>query len=390
MLQTSSIAPFDLLFFSLEDWDEIWRRNQFVCASWSRRHPQQKILFVTPPRVVPIALKKRDFSILRGKSQNPTGLSNIHIFRPLRLFPNTFAPLRAFNDWHERRQINAEMRRLRVKAPLMWLNSHFALHAVEKIDKRSLIYDITDDWISLRQTDARRQLVVDLDAQLCRLADCTIVCSQHLLELKKSLARRLELVPNGVDCEHYARVNDDVLPANPLARGWKRPVLGYTGTIHPDRIDLDLVAALCKAVPDATVALVGPDMLSPAQRAPLQRFPNLVLTGAVPYSQIPDVMRTFNVCITPHLETDFTQSLNPIKLWEYLAAGKPIVATDVAGFRDFKPLVLIASGAADFVAACRVALNGDDLATQRQEIALHNSWDARLDQIESILAEVTR
>jgi teichuronic acid biosynthesis glycosyltransferase TuaH len=382
-------TPPDLLFVSLEAWDDIWRRNQFLCAGWSQRHPQSKILFVAPPRILPLAIKKRNLGSLRPKLETAPGFPNIFIYRPLRLIPSTLPATRRFNEWHERAQLRAVASQMGIRHPLLWLNSHFARHMTDQMGEKGLVYDITDDWISFGQSEALRQRITQLDADLCRLADCTIVCSQRLFDLKKSIARRLELVPNGVDASHYAPVGSTE-PPHTIARNWKKPVLGYTGSIHPDRVDVDLIAKLAEEFSDGTIALVGPDMLPGPLRERLQAYPNIVLSGPLPYAQIPDAMRAFDVCITPHRETDFTQSLNPIKLWEYLAGGKPIVSTDVAGFRDFPELVKIASGAPAFVKACREALQGDDLQEKRQAVALGNSWETRLGQVETILSEVRR
>src|SRR6266478_1922830 len=79
-----------------------------------------------------------------------------------------------------------------------------------------------------------------------------------------------------------------------------------------------------------SVALVGPNFLSPADNRRLLAVGNIFMTGPVPYARIPDYMSAFDVCITPHKISQFTESLNPIKLWEYLAAGLPIVSTDIA------------------------------------------------------------
>lgn len=379
----------DLIFVSLESWDEIWRRNQFLCAGWSKRHPQSKLLFVAPPRILPLALKKRDLGSLRPKLETAPGYPNIFIYRPLRLIPSSVPATRKFNEWHERVQLQAVAKQLGLQNPLLWLNSHFARHMAGQMGEKGLIYDITDDWISFNQSEALRQRIAQLDAELCRLADCTIVCSQRLFDLKADIAKQLELVPNGVDAAHYARVTGDE-PPHPITRDWKKPVLGYTGSIHPDRVDVDLVVALAKEFTQGTIALVGPDMLPATYREKLRAYPNVVLSGPLPYSEIPDAMRAFDVCITPHRETDFTQSLNPIKLWEYLAGGKPIVATDVAGFRDYPQLVKVASGAPAFIAACHEALRGDNLRNQRQTVARSSSWEARLDHVERIIGEVRR
>jgi glycosyltransferase involved in cell wall biosynthesis len=98
-------------------------------------------------------------------------------------------------------------------------------------------------------------------------------------------------------------------------------------------------------------------------------------------------MRAFDVCIVPHRVTPFTESLNPIKLWEYLAAGKPIVSTDVAGFRDYPQFVRIASDAPSFLQAVQAALTEDpSLPQARRAEAQHHSWNSRLDAVEQVIS----
>ena len=146
-----------------------------------------------------------------------------------------------------------------------------------------------------------------------------------------------------------------------------------------------LVETLARNFPQGTVALVGPNLLPPADSSRLKSVGNVVLPGPVSYQQLPDYMRAFDVCITPHCMTPFTESLNPIKLWEYLACGKPIASTAVAGFRDYPQFVHLASDPPGFVAACRAALAEADGGAQRMAEAGKHTWDARLDCVLSVL-----
>jgi glycosyltransferase involved in cell wall biosynthesis len=99
-------------------------------------------------------------------------------------------------------------------------------------------------------------------------------------------------------------------------------------------------------------------------------------------------MRAIDVCVVPHRMTAFTESLNPIKLWEYLAVGKPIVSTDVAGFRDYSHLVRIARTANEFVAAMTEAqAEGLSRVEERRAVAREHSWRRRVDAIEAVIAE---
>ncbi len=376
----------NLIFVSLEDWDEVWRRNQFLCAGLARRFPDMQILFVGLPRNVSHGLRRGDFRALRAaQTESLPEYPNISILHPLKLFPNTLALGRKLNEWVARRQIKKAAARLKMDRPLLWLNPHSAVHLAGQMNESAVVYDITDDWISPIQSEPMRRLIRAQDAELCRRADAVIVCSEKLREMKQSLARHLVLIPNGVETEHYRTVLE-LGPVPEAAAGWVHPVFGYTGTIHPERVDVELVLTLARSFPGGTVALVGPDLLSSADRARLEAAGNVVRTGSVPYQDLPDYMRAFDVCITPHCMSAFTESLNPIKLWEYLAGGKPIVSTNVAGFRDYPALVHLATTPEEFVAACCVALEElPSVGQARQSEAQKHTWDSRVNDVVSVL-----
>jgi teichuronic acid biosynthesis glycosyltransferase TuaH len=150
-----------------------------------------------------------------------------------------------------------------------------------------------------------------------------------------------------------------------------------------------LIETVARKIPGGSLVLIGPDHLSARDRERLLACGNVYLTGPKPYAEIPQWMRGFDACIVPHLVTPFTESLNPIKLWEYLAAGKPIVSTPVAGFRDFPELVHLASGAEEFCRALEGALHENpDLAERRRREAQHHSWEKRVDAIEKVLQKL--
>ncbi|MGN6127429.1 MAG: glycosyltransferase, partial [Humibacter sp.] len=106
------------------------------------------------------------------------------------------------------------------------------------------------------------------------------------------------------------------------------------GTLHEDRLDVDLVLRTADAALNGTVVLVGPDALTPANSARLSAHPRIVVAGARPRDEVPGYLQHANVLIVPHVVDDFTESLDPIKLYEYRAVGRPTVSTPVAGFRD--------------------------------------------------------
>jgi len=384
----------DLIFVSMEDWDETWRRNQFVCAELSRRNPELRILFVGLPRNVSNELRHgRLRRLFRRATYSASGAANVTATHPWKLLPNSLPLGRIINQWIFRRHVCGETRRLGFDRPVLWLNPHGAGHMAGRIGESAVIYDITDDWTRIKQRASVTRLVERQDAALCAMADAVIVCSERLADLKRPLSRHVHLIPNGVNAAHYAGVRDGAgsAPSTTATASWKRPVLGYTGTVHPDRVDIELVRAIALGWP-GSLALIGPDHLRAGDVARLD-LPNVHRLGPVPYAEVPDYMRAFDASIVPHRMTEFTESLNPIKLWEYLAGGKPIVSTDVAGFRDFPCLVRLARTAGEFLAAAQAAVaesatpEGDALAAQRRAVARDHSWGVRVDAIEQVIAD---
>jgi teichuronic acid biosynthesis glycosyltransferase TuaH len=377
-----------MIFVSLENWDEIWRRNQFLCAGLAQRYPHSKILFVGLARDVSNRLRRGRFSELRQPPAHAVpGYPSITFTQPLKVLPNSLQSGRRINETMMRRHIQKAAAALQLRAPLLWINDHAAVHLAGRMDERGVIYDITDDWTLATIPEKLKVCIQTQDEQLCHKADLVVVCSEDLQRTRGNFGSKVLLLPNGVDVRHYRDLAMPSLP--PEANLWPAPVFGYTGTLHDDRINVDLVIALARAFPDGSVVLIGPDALSVKARARLQDERNISLIGAVPYAHIPEYMARFDVCIVPHHETAFTESLNPIKLWEYLACGKPIVSSDIAGFRKYPHLCSIASGAKAFTAACRRALlEGTTRTAARQEEASQHSWEARLDTLIPALSRV--
>lgn len=379
-----------LVFISLESWDEIWRRNQFLCDGLLRRSESIHILFVQPPYDNSYALRTRNLSKFQLSASLASGgyQGRLQVYTPTKWFPNSLPLGRKLNEISLTKQVKRVLVSLEWTATHLWINQHEAGSLLGADIAEESFYDITDDWTKFSGNQTQLELVKKQDHKLCLEASQVIVCSDQLFEDKRNLVKssRLHLVPNGVHVEHYNAVLDHSKSLHPVTQNWKAPVFGYTGTIHGDRVDVELVCRIARAKPQATIALVGPNLLDAADRLTVSKYSNVVFTGAKPYGELPDIMRAFDVCIVPHLVTSFTESLNPIKLWEYLAAGKPIVSMNVAGFRDFPEIVHVSDSHEGFLKNLDIARQElPSLASARQAVAQQHSWDRRIDQVIQIL-----
>lgn len=338
----------DLVVLSLEPWDDVWRRNQHLVAGLLRRDPGLRVLFVEPP-VDPLHDVVTGHRPRRGHGVRPVALSGaegrLWSFRPAKLLP------RRLDSRVDARLAAATVRatrRVGFAAPVLWINDPSAAEVVRRTGWPAL-YDITDDWLEAERTPTEHARLVRDEALLMERCAEVVVCSTTLAAAKGRV-RPVSLIPNAVDVAFYRRPQPR--PAD-LPSG---PVAVYVGTVHTDRMDLDLCVATARALGGAgTLVLVGPHPLADADLERL-RAEGVVLLGPRTAAAVPGYLQHADVLVVPHVVTPFTMSLDPIKRYEYAAVGRPVVSTPVTGFADADdPRVTVASGDA-FAAAVRAAV----------------------------------
>jgi glycosyltransferase involved in cell wall biosynthesis len=327
------------------------------------RDPELRVLFVEPALDVLHRLRGRQ---RRGPAPGlrPIGATGrVWAFRPVKLLPRRLGP---FADRALERQISVRARRLGLTRPVLWINDASYAHLPAKTGWPT-VYDVTDDWLLEDVGDRQRRRREADDGRLLADADVVVVCSAALAASRGAI-RDVVLVPNAVDVERFcalhARPRD--LPGGPTAV--------YVGTLHEARIDVRLVERLGVEMPDLQVVLVGPNAMGSAATARLSAVPNVRLLGARPHEAVPAYLQHADVVIVPHLETPFTETLDPIKAYECVAAGRTTVATPVAGFRDLGEPVRCCPSEA-FVAEVRLALG---VASRHQPLRDPPTWARRV------------
>jgi glycosyltransferase involved in cell wall biosynthesis len=360
-----------LVVCSLEPWDDVWRRNQFLVDGLLRRNPDLRVLFVEPPHDLVEGLARGRLP-RRLRPRPVAGSGRLWTLQPVKPLPRRAGPVSDRALWWQVRRAAA---RLGLLDPVLWINDTAYGPLIGRTGWPS-VYDVTDDWLLVpvppRERDRRRRL----EAVAMRDADRVVVCSPGLAR-SRGAVRPTTLIPNGVDVGHFTRPRPRPadLPAAPLAV--------YVGTLHDERIDVELVAELAARLPGLSVALVGPDALGLGSRGRLAAHGNVRLLGPRPYAQVPGYLQHADVVIVPHRVTPFTESLDPIKAYECLAVGRPTVATTVAGFRTLGPPVASVPRE-EFTALVEQALEaGGTTATAPPGDV---SWDDRCRRFEAVLA----
>ncbi|CAN5397453.1 hypothetical protein BH10ACT5_BH10ACT5_18890 [soil metagenome] len=348
----------DLVVMSLERWDDVWRRNQHLVAGLLADDRTLRVLFVEPP-----ADPMHDVMSRRRPSRGQ-GIAEIAEVAPGRLWryrPVKWLPRRidAHADERLSRAVIRATRRLGMPDPLLWINDPSAITLSMESGWRTL-YDMTDDWLTADRPAAELRRVAAAETHLLNHAAEVVACSPELLR-RKSPSRPADrtpitLIPNAVNTAAYRRPapRPEDVPGSPIAV--------YVGTLHEDRIDVALCEQTARALGEQGVlVLVGPNALAADASERLRKAGTLLL-GPRPREDVIGYLQHADVLVVPHVVTSFTDSLDPIKLYEYQAVGRPVVSTPVAGFRDADdPRITIAAGS-EFVEAVRAAVSASDPA----------------------------
>jgi teichuronic acid biosynthesis glycosyltransferase TuaH len=343
-----AVAQPTLVVCSLEAWDNVWRRNQFLVRELTDMDPSLRVLFVEPP-IDPIhELRSRQRPALAeaGRLRPVPDRPHVIRFQPVKPLPRV---LGRWADDSLARQVLRATAQIEAVDPTLWVNDLEFTPLAQRVDW-PVLYDVTDDWLVAsvphrKARDRRRR-----ERALLERADEVVVCSSGLANTKGQF-RPVRVITNAVDVEHFRRPRSRPADLPP------DPVAVYVGTLHEDRLDVDLVDELAASLPDVHFTFVGPNALSVTSRARLQRHPNVHLLGPRPFEDVPGYVQHAAVSIVPHVVTAFTESLDPIKAYECLAVGGPTLATPVAGFRDIGAPVVVAT-AEDFSATLRRMLDG--------------------------------
>lgn len=242
------------------------------------------------------------------------------------------------------------------------------------------IYYCADDYASFPGLDT--ELVCAHEARLLAAVDVVVTTSRELSAMKSACHARVVNLPHGVDAEHFAKAADPATRVPEDLARLPRPVIGFFGLLA-EWVDIRLIREVALARPEWSIVLIGN---AATDVGPLRGLPNVHLLGPRPYASLPGYCRGFDVAIIPFVRNDLTERANPIKLREYLAAGKPIVSTPLPEALRFGELVHAAGSADEFVREIEHGLVDDPaLAARRMSSVRNQTWAARAAELAEVL-----
>jgi len=271
---------------------------------------------------------------------------------------------------------------------LQWAGAHGGLCIVQHpfwssvavaIPGAQLIYDCMDHHAGFGDNAPD---VLRAEAALIRQADLLVVSSAWLENELASENPHRALIRNAGDFEHFRDP-----PGECFRDPQGRRVIGYYGAIA-QWFDVELVRTVARAFPESLVLLVGRDTAGVADQ--LSDEPNVMFTGEVPYARLPYYLHAFAVALLPFRVISLTLATNPVKVYEYLSAGKPVVSVDLPEMRQFGNLVRCAGDPGSFVREVGQALDERDptLREARMRYASEQTWNHRARELDEAIARL--
>jgi len=270
---------------------------------------------------------------------------------------------------------------------IMWLfpPHGYINNLLNVIPHRMLVTQIIDNHLHKKNESLEFQAFSNNQYnELSRRSNVVIASSPQNFEYFSSINQNCYFLENAID-EMF--INS---PSNmPCRNGVRRPRLRYVGWIR-QRTYLNLLEFIGKERPGYDIIIVGPHENSiNMEEFGLTQLTNVYVENAIPYKTVPRFLRTIDVCLIPHRDTLYSRSMNPLKIFQYLASGRPIVSTPIAGVERWDGMISVAENYQEFVDKIDDAIRNDCKVDSLRRIGAVSldTWGIRVGQIYDILAK---
>ena len=371
------MSDWDIIIIARDKWGDVRRRRHFLALEWAKK---RKVLYVEP-QVSP--RKEKPASPVRAVAPN------IFAFTPVKIVPNSVPKFRYINYARDASGIRRAAAKLGFGDTVAWVTAEYGVHYLDGLPHRLSVYDVTDDWPEMSSLSSReRNQILGDDRKLLRRADFVFTVSTLLLRKKQRHRKDALHIPNGVCMEMYENLSKERPREIADVPG---KIVGYAGSLHADRLDVKMICDIADNMKSSNVSFVfaGPDCLTPEARSHMDARENIFILPPVPFDRLPAVIENFDICWIPHQVTPFTNSLDPLKAYEYLAAGRPMISSEVEGMLPLSKYVVFCQTHRDFKFAIEDILAGREKLGPdlRRTMARECSWAHRAEHIDSIIGE---
>lgn len=372
----------DIIVYSITNWTFRQQRPQHLVNGLVREGSRA---FVMPTDLIGLGIEHpTDRQIMERMAIRPIGENLWEVqpcaFNPLNIYRDNISDIRDLRLL--RRSLTLLRQRFGIGEHLGLVQLPFWGPLAASMPGSRIIYDCMDNH---RDFSTNSEGMLSQEDQLLVDADAVIVSSIFLDEAVADKPKAKHLIRNACEYDYFATEPEAL---DPVITGLKGPIIGYYGAIA-DWFDVKLLEEVVARRPDWNFVLIGHTFGADIER--LQAMPNVTFTGEIPYNRLTSFLYGFDVCMIPFRLTDLILATNPVKIYEYSAAGKPTVATRIPEVERLgSELATVVDDAAGFVSAIERYLAEPDKAGQAarlRQFAKENTWAARVEDVEQVIRQ---
>ncbi len=391
---------FDLIILSMSSFSEwekgVVNRNRLILEELQKRSDIGKVFMVD---FLPFTLKRA----IRNYFQNIIfGIKGKIIYQGFFdrciQYKNIYIYSTIESLWSEKRflqKIKYLTERLEFQNILLWSYQPMFVDCFGKMGEKISVFDTVDNWMENIHFKKYKKRLKKNYSHIAKKANFIFTVAEDLLLFYKNLSRDKKIlwIPNGVQMEHFQRF-ERKQKYDEIFQKLQKPIIGYIGTIQ-NRVDFSLINTMAKLRPSWTFVLVGPTWPvyfkkfrpTPKEFKNIKKNKNVILLGPISYTYIPQVIRKFQVGVIPHKIDLFVRSMNPMKMYDYLACGKPVVSTLVPGIEFFENFIAVAQTANEFIEKIETALREDSSCLQnaRKNCMREHTYQKRVEKMLSYI-----
>ena len=386
-------SKYNVVCLGFMPWGNMWKRNQSMMAELAKFDFIRKLIFVNPR----ISLKDK----LNGQVNPVHGEGVVRTIFPktinskIRVYtPMTWLPLKHYMPnlmrIEDRITLNV-IRYLNGCEPyILFLNCpNFSSDMVldELVKRASLtLFDFSDDFPELGYDLSTKEMFRRNSMRAAHKADVVLTVNEHIKEKYAEVNANMHVVRNATNFENFDRSRFEPVEKLEAIKKSGKPIIGYSGIANLGRIDSDLLDYLIAHRPLWQFVFVGPSHEGFVERYSMRG--NVHIIPPTGYQDLPNYMHYFDVAIVPFQVNENTKGNDLLKLYDYLAMGKPVVSTNIGGAIDLKEVIQIAQTPQEFLERIEELFGnscGEDDVANRKRVGLKNSWHTRIGELETLV-----
>ena len=382
----------DFVIIASQPWDfEIGSNARNIALEISKKY---RVVYVNPPEDLISLIKKlgkrlNKFRVTKEK-ENLWLLAPHSVVTSINWINSKFIyeKLNSLNNKKFARDISKELQQLDIKEFVLFNDNYMfnGLYLKELLRPKYYIYYIRD-YLTIQPYFKRHGELVE--PELMKKADAVVANSTYLKEYAEKHNTKSYYVGQGCEVEIFDDEFVNEIPGD--LQKILKPIVGYVGFLTTMRLDIDLLILFAKQKPNLSLVLVGPED-EVFKRSELHQLPNVYFLGRREPDQLPGYVKGFDVCINPQVVNQLTVGNYPRKVDEYLAMGKPTVATATKAMEVFREYTYLASNSQQFLDLVEKALHdkNEELKEKRIAFARSHTWKNSVSEIYSVIDELDK